>query len=327
MKAIVVHPGAEAPLLTWEDVIDPTPGPEEVLVEIHATAVNRADLLQARGLYPPPPGDSPILGLELAGRIQAVGREVAAWRPGDRVCALAPGGGYAERALLPQGLLIPLPDDWSYQAGAAVPEVWLTAYANLCLEGGLKAGDTVLVHAGASGVGTAAIQIGKALEARVVVTAGSKTKCRRCRDLGAALAIDYRTEDFAEAVMSFTHQEGVDLILDCVGGPYLAQHLGILKPYGRLITIGVMGGAEGTLDMATVLMKSLTLKGTRLRARSLAEKVDLTGRFRNHIWPLLVAGTVAPVVDRIFPITAAGEAHRYVKENRNIGKVILEVRP
>jgi putative PIG3 family NAD(P)H quinone oxidoreductase len=252
---------------------------------------------------------------------------VEGWRPGDRICALAPGGGYAEQALLPQGLLIPLPDHWSYLMGAAVPEVWLTAYSNLCVEGGMQAGQAVLVHAGASGVGTAAIQIAKALGARVVVTAGSANKRARCRELGAALAIDYRAVDFAEAVMDFTDREGVDLILDCIGGPNLARHLAILKPYGRLMVIGVMGGAQGTLDMAALLMKSLTLKGTRLRARSLQEKAALTRQFRDHIWPLLVSGKISPVLDRVFPITAAAEAHQYVRENRNIGKVILEVRP
>jgi putative PIG3 family NAD(P)H quinone oxidoreductase len=252
---------------------------------------------------------------------------VEAWVPGDRVCALAPGGGYAEQAVLPQGLLIPLPDSWSYANGAAVPEVWLTAYANLCQEGAMRAGETVLVHAGASGVGTAAIQIGRELGTRIVVTAGSDKKLARCRELGAVMAINYQRDDFAAAVMAFTDNQGVDLILDCVGGPYLEKNIAILKPYGRLITIGVMGGAKASLDMAAVLMKSLTVKGTRLRAKSREEKVHLTREFRDRIWPLMVAGKIAPVVDRVFPITSAGTAHQYVKENRNIGKVVLEVRP
>ena len=327
MKAIVVHSEGRTPRLAWEEVPGPKPAAGQVLVEVHATAVNRADLLQARGLYPPPPGESPILGLEVAGAIRTIGPRVAGWRPGDRICALAPGGGYAEQAVLPQGLLIPLPDHWPYSAGAAVPEVWLTAFSNLCIEGELRSGDTVLVHAGASGVGTAAIQIVRELGARVIVTAGSEEKRARCRELGAALAIDYRSDDFAEAVMAFTDDQGVDLVLDCIGGPNLARHIAILKPYGRLVTIGVMGGAEGTLDMAQVLMKSLTLKGTRLRARSLEEKTELTRQFRDRIWPLLVADKIRPVVDRVFPVSAAAEAHRYVKANRNIGKVVLAVRP
>jgi putative PIG3 family NAD(P)H quinone oxidoreductase len=327
MKAIVVHNEKGAVDLIWEEIPDVSPGPDDVLLDIHATAVNRADLLQARGLYPAPPGDSPILGLELAGQIQAVGKNVETWVPGDRVCALAPGGGYAEQAVLPQGLLIPLPDSWSYAKGAAVPEVWLTAYANLCQEGAMGAGETVLVHAGASGVGTAAIQIGRELDTRIVVTAGSDKKLARCRELGAVLAINYQRDDFAAAVMNFTDNQGVDLILDCVGGPYLEKNIAILKPYGRLITIGVMGGTKASLDMAAVLMKSLTVKGTRLRARSREEKVHLTREFRDLIWPLMVAGKITPVVDRVFPITSAGVAHQYVKENRNIGKVVLEVRP
>jgi len=327
MKAILVRPRGEAYDLSWEEVPRLSPGPSEVLVNVHATAVNRADLLQARGLYPAPPEDSPILGLELAGQIRAVGQGVEAWQPGDRVCSLAPGGGYAQQAVVPQDLLIPLPREWSYVLAAAVPEVWLTAYSNLCLEGGMRSGETVLIHAGASGVGTAAIQIAREWGARVVATAGSAKKLNRCRELGASQAIDYHEEDFAEAVMAFTDRQGVDLILDCVGGAYLERNVALLRPYGRLITIGLLGGTRGTLDMAAVLMKSLTIKGTRLRARSREEKGALTHKFRDHIWPLLVAGKVSPVVDRVFPITAADEAHTYLKENQTIGKVILEVPP
>ena len=327
MKAIVVHTDKGAIDLAWEEISGVSPGPDDVLLDIHATAVNRADLLQARGLYPAPPGDSPILGLEVAGQIKAVGRAVEAWVPGDRVCALALGGGYAEQIVLPQGLLIPLPDQWSYVLGAAVPEVWLTAYSNLCMEGSMQTGETVLIHAGASGVGTAAIQIGHALGAQVAVTAGSDEKLARCRELGAAITINYKSDNFDQAILSLTDNQGVDLILDCIGGPYLEQNLSILKPYGRLISIGVMGGAQAPLDMAAVLMKSLTLKGTRLRARSRKAKKQITRQFRDRIWPLLVAGKITPVVDRIFPVASANLAHQYVKDNRNIGKVILEVRP
>ncbi|MGD9331282.1 MAG: NAD(P)H-quinone oxidoreductase [Desulfobacterales bacterium] len=327
MKAIVVRPQEGIAALSWEEIPDLAPGPGEILLDIHATGVNRADLLQARGLYPPPPGESPILGLEAAGRIAAVGADVEVWQPGDRVCALVPGGGYAEQVVLPQGLLIPLPDDWSYVQAAGVPEVWLTAYSNLCMEGSIQAGETVLIHAGASGVGTAAIQLGRELDARIAVTAGSEKKLARCRKLGAKLAINYREEDFSEAVNRFTENQGVDLILDCIGGPYLERHLALLRPYGRLISIGLLGGVSAPLDMAALLMKSLILKGTRLRARSPDAKVQITREFRDHIWPLLVAGKITPVVDRVFPITSADQAHQYVYDNRNIGKVILEIRP
>lgn len=327
MKAIVVHTDRKSIRLAWDDVDTPSPGPGEVRLEIHATAVNRADLLQARGLYPPPPGESPILGLEVAGQIEAVGVGVETWRPGDRVCALAPGGGYAEQIVLPQGLLIPLPDRWSYAWGAAVPEAWLTAYSNLCMEGALRSGETVLIHAGASGVGTAGLQLARELGARVAVTAGSEEKLERCRELGAALAINYKTDDFGEKCRAFSGGQGLDLILDCIGGAYLEQHIDLLKPYGRLITIGLMGGTSARLDMGGLLMKSLTLKGTRLRARSLKAKTGIIRQFRDRIWPLLVAGKIAPVIDRVFPVTSAQSAHAYVKANRNIGKVVLEVRP
>jgi len=326
MKAIVVGSRQGNVDLSWEDANDPHPGPNEVLLDVHATAVNRADLLQARGLYPPPPGDSPILGLEVAGQIRSVGRQVEAWKPGDRVCSLSLGGGYAEQTVLPQGLLIPLPEGWSYVMGAAVPEVWLTAYSNLCREGSMQTGETVLIHAGASGVGTAAIQLAGEWGARAIVTAGSAQKLARCRELGAYAAINYHKENFMEAVMSLTDHQGVDLILDCIGGSYLEKNVSLLKPYGRLITIGLLGGTKGTLDLATVLMKSLTLKGTRLRARSREEKAEITHQFRDQVWPLMVAGKITPIVDRVFPITAASQAHEYVKKNQNIGKVVLEVR-
>jgi putative PIG3 family NAD(P)H quinone oxidoreductase len=326
MKAIVVRSRQGGVDLSWEDAPDPQPGPDEVLLDVHATAVNRADLLQARGLYPPPPEDSPILGLEVAGQIRSVGRKVEAWKPGDRVCSLALGGGYAEQTVLPQGLLIPLPKGWSYVTGAAVSEVWLTAYSNLCREGAMQSGETVLIHAGASGVGTAAIQLAGEWDAQVIVTAGSAQKLARCRELGAYAAINYHEENFAEAVMSLTDHRGVDLILDCIGGSYLEKNVSLLRPYGRLITIGLLGGTRGTLDLAAVLMKSLTLKGTRLRARSREEKAEITHQFRDQVWPLMVAGKITPIVDRVFPITAASQAHEYVKKNQNIGKVVLEVR-
>jgi putative PIG3 family NAD(P)H quinone oxidoreductase len=326
MKAIVVRSSQDVVDLCWEGVSDPEPGPDDVLLDVHATAVNRADLLQARGLYPPPPEDSPILGLEVAGQIKSVGSRVEAWQPGDRVCSLAPGGGYAEQTVVPEGFLIPLPKDWTYVMGAAVPEVWLTAYSNLCREGALQAGESVLIHAGASGVGTAAIQVAREWGAQIIVTGGSAIKLAHCRELGAAGTINYHEENFAEAVMSLTDHQGIDLILDCVGGSYLEKNMTVLKPYGRLITIGLLGGTTGTLDLAAVLMKSLTLKGTRLRARSREEKTEITHQFRDQVWPLMVAGKINPIIDRVFPIADAGQAHEHVKKNENIGKVILKVR-
>jgi putative PIG3 family NAD(P)H quinone oxidoreductase len=296
------------------------------LIDVHATAVNRADLLQARGLYPPPDEESAILGLEAAGRVAAVGPEVDAWVPGDRVCALTPGGSYAEQVVVPQGWLIPLPPDWSFAEGAAVPEAWLTAYSNLWLEGKLEAGETALIHAGASGVGVAAIQIARELGAYVVATAGSEAKCARCRALGAQLALNYHQEQFRTAIHSQTPSAGIDLVLDCVGGPYLSQHLEVLRPGGRLILIGVLGGGQGTIDLANVLMKSLKIIGTRLRARNRQTKDAICQGFRDRIWPLLAAGKCQPIIDSRFPITDVAAAHQHVAQNLNIGKVILEIR-
>ncbi len=325
MKAISIHQDDHGVRLLWEDAPDPVYRPDEVLVAVKATAVNRADLLQARGLYPPPAGDSDILGLEAAGEILVVGAAVEAWRPGDRICALVPGGAYATLAAIPQAWLIPLPDGWSYAQGAAVPEVWLTADTNLFLEGGLKAGETVLIHAGASGVGTAAIQLASAMGARVAATVGSDAKRTICRELGADIVINYATEKFGEVIPARIEGGGVDLVLDCVGGAYLPDHIRLLNPYGRLINIGLLGGGQASIDLTAVLMKSLTIKGTRLRARSRKVKGQITQAFRDRIWPLLVAGKLRPVIDRMFPIAEADAAHAHVKANRNCGKVILEV--
>jgi putative PIG3 family NAD(P)H quinone oxidoreductase len=327
MQAIHCHGGGKRPDLLWEATAEPPMGNHDVLLEVSATAVNRADLLQARGLYPPPPGDSPVLGLEAAGVVLKAGRQVRGWKPGDRVCALVPGGGYAERAVVHPEMLLPLPAGWSFAMGAAVPEAWLTAFSNLMLEGRLEAGETVLIHAGGSGVGTAAIQLAVLAGARVAVTAGSEPKLSRCRQLGAHIAIDYHAASFADLLAEAAGEKGVDLILDCVGGPYLADHLQLLNPNGRLVLIGVMGGRSAAIDLVHVLGKSLRIIGTRLRARPTTEKIAITREFRSRFWHLFANGRLNPVIDRVFPITAAGEAHAYVEANRNFGKVILAVRP
>ena len=325
MKAIVVRGDKQNPLLVWEEVEDVTRGPEEVLVDVKATAVNRADLSQARGNYPPPVGASEILGLEMAGVIEAVGRNVSGWQVGDRVCALLPGGGYAEKAAVPAEMLLRLPDDWTFEQGAAVPEVWYTAYVNLFLEGDLEAGETVLIHAGGSGVGTAAIQLARVLDARVFVTAGAEAKLDRCRQLGAELAINYKEEDFLEKVLEATGGEGVDLILDPVGGSYLARNMQALRRFGRLVNIGLLGGRQGEMDMGLLLSKRLCLVGSTLRTRPLSEKIEITHQFEARFWPLLKTGKLEPVIDTTFPIQEAQAAHEYVAENRNTGKVILAV--
>ncbi|HIP69817.1 MAG TPA: NAD(P)H-quinone oxidoreductase [Anaerolineae bacterium] len=325
MRGIVVHKTEQGPRLVWEAVPDVTFGPTEVLVTVQATAVNRADLLQARGGYNPPEGASEILGLEMAGVVTAVGEDVSDWAVGDRVCALLPGGGYAERVAVPAEMLLRLPDEWSFAQGAAVPEVWFTAYVNLLLEGDLAHGETVLIHAGASGVGTAAIQLAKTMEATVIVTAGSARKIQFCRELGADVAINYKEEDFLEKVMAATFGEGVDLILDPVGGSYLSRNVQALGKYGRLVNIGLLGGAQGEMNMGLLLRNRLRIIGSTLRNRPPSEKIQITRQFESRFWPLLRSGTLTPIIDSAFPIQQAQQAHKYVAENKNIGKVVLLV--
>jgi putative PIG3 family NAD(P)H quinone oxidoreductase len=325
MKAIVVREKNKHPELLWEEVPDLKCHPEEVRVDIKATAVNRADLLQALGLYPPPPGESEILGLEMAGVVQAVGDAVKGWQVGDRVLALLPGGGYAQQANVHHQMLIRLPDKWSFAEGAAIPEVWLTAFVNLFLEGALKEGETVIIHAGGSGVGTAGIQMARAAGATVYVTAGSESKLNKCRALGAALAVNYKENDFYEEMMAATKGRGVELILDPVGGSYLNQNLNLLKENGRLVNIGLLGGSMAEMNLAVVLGKSLRIIGSRLRSRPLGEKIAIVKKFGERFWPKLEDGSFQPIIDKIFPIEEAQAAHAYVKQNLNIGKVILEI--
>jgi tumor protein p53-inducible protein 3 len=326
MKAIVAKKSDPEPELVWEEVPDVACGPAEVLVDIKASAVNRADLLQAMGAYPPPAGESEIIGLEMAGVVAAVGEAAEGWRVGDRVLGLLPGGGYAAKVAVHPQMLLRLPDSWSFADGAAIPEAWLTAFSNLFLEGSLQSGETALLHAGASGVGTAGIQMAHEAGADVYVTAGSQAKLEACRELGASLAIDYKMQDFFEAVMEETVGKGVDLILDPVGAAYLARNLNLLKVNGRLVNIGLLSGNTAELNLGAVLGKSLRIIGTRLRARPLAQKINITQKFKERFWPLLEAGRLKPVIDKIFPIKEAQAAHAYVRQNRNIGKVVLEMK-
>ena len=324
MKAIIVHGEKSDPRLIWEEVPDIDYGTDEVLVKIRAAAVNRADLMQAHGNYPPPPGASEILGLEMAGVVHEVGANVIHWRPGDRVCALLPGGGYAEYAAVPAGMLMRIPDNWTFAQAAAVPEVWFTAFINLFDEGQLKANEAALIHAGASGVGTAAIQLVIDAGARAIATAGSEAKIAFCRELGA-VAVNYKTQNFLAEVMAVTDGQGVDVILDPVGGSYLPRNIEALRRFGRLVNIGLLGGAKGELNMGQVLGKRLRIVGSTLRSRPVDEKIAITQRFAAEVMPKLVDGRLRPIIDTTFPIAEAQAAHEYVRENRNIGKVILEV--
>lgn len=326
MKAIQVLSGEPDRPLVWQETPDPVWSPDDVLVDVHATALNRADLMQREGNYPPPPGASEILGLDMAGMIAQTGANVRGWRPGDRVCALLPGGGYAERAVAPAGMLMPVPPDWSLEEAAALPEVFLTAFVNLFREASFQQGETVLVHGGASGVGTAAIQLAHAAGGRVIATAGSDEKVERCRTLGADLAINYRRDDFAARAGEFTGGAGVDIIIDMVAAPYLEANLGLLRRQGRLILISTLGGTRAEINLGLVLGRRLRLIGSTLRGRPVAEKIALTHAFLDRFGPALQAGTIRPVIDRIYPIQEAAEAHARMAANENIGKIVLKVR-
>ncbi len=326
MKAIVVQTEKEGRPMAWQEVVSPDCGDDEVLVDIHATALNRADLMQRAGNYPPPPGAPDILGLEMAGTVAKVGANVTDWQPGDRVCALLPGGGYAEQVNVPADMLMPIPADWSFEQAAGLPEVFFTAYLNLFMEASLKKGETALIHGGASGVGTAGIQLAHRAGCRVFVTASTGEKLARCRELGAELAINYKEEDFAERIRAYTNNEGLDVIMDMVGAPYLERNLALLKVYGRLVFISMLGGAETKINLGALMGRRLRLIGSVLRPRPVAEKVEIKRRFMTQFWPLLENGVIQPIIDTVYPIEQANQAHEQMANNENIGKIILRVR-
>jgi putative PIG3 family NAD(P)H quinone oxidoreductase len=326
MKAIHVQTDKGDRPLVWRETEDPVPSADEVLVDIHAASLNRADLMQRAGGYPPPPGAPEILGLDMAGQIASVGAEVTGWEVGDRVCALLAGGGYAERVTVSQQMLMPIPGTWSYEQAAGMPEVFLTAFVNLFMEAGLQPGETVLMHGGASGVGTAAIQLVREAGGRMIVTASSEAKITRCRELGADLAINYKKEDFVQRVQAFTGGEGVDVIIDMVGAAYLERNLSLLKLKGRLVFISTLSGATTEMNLGALMGRRLRLIGSVLRSRSLEEKVEIKRRFVDRFWSQLENGSIEPIIDSVYPIEQAGAAHQYMAENRNIGKIILKVR-
>jgi NADPH:quinone reductase len=309
--------------LAMGQVERPQTRPGEVLVQVEACSVNRADLLQRRGLYPPPLGASPLLGLDYAGFIVETAADVHAWHVGDRVFGIVAGGGYGRYLTARADHVAPIPDTLSFVEAAAAAEVFFAAFVNLFLEGELQTGETLLLHGGGSGVGTAAIQLAVAAGARVVITAGSAEKVQRSRELGAHCGINYREEDFAEAVRRMTDGQGVDLILDWIGAPYFESHLDLLRLRGRLVIMGLMGGNRAELPLIPVLSKRLRLLGSVLRSRSDEEKADITRAFYERVMPLLASGRVRPVVDRIFPVQEAEAAHQWMREDRHFGKIVL----
>jgi putative PIG3 family NAD(P)H quinone oxidoreductase len=322
MHAVTITEPGGPEVLRWQEVPDPSPGPGEVLVDVVASAVNRADLLQRQGRYDPPPGASAIPGMECSGRIVALGEGVTGWHEGDEVCALLAGGGYAERVAVPQGQLLPVPPGVELADAAALPEVACTVWSNLIGEGRLGAGQTLLVHGGGSGVGTFAIQYANAIGVTVLATARS-AKHAALRELGAAHLIDYSDVDFVEAVRKITEGRGADVILDIMGASYLGRNLQALAMDGRLVVIGMQGGRAGQLDLGLLMAKRGSVAATALRARSVEGKAEIVAGVREHVWPLIAEGRIRPVIDRRVPMRDAGEAHRVMAQSGHIGKLLL----
>lgn len=322
MKAILVRKPGGPEELVYGEAPDPVPKADDILVRVHATAVNRADVLQRRGFYPPPPGAPEILGLELAGEVvKPAGR----WKPGDRVMAVVTGGSYAELAAVPADQALAIPAGFSYEQAAALPEAFETAYLNLFNLGGLVSGDSVLIHAGASGVGSAAIQLARAAGARVFTTAGSDDKLKLCRELGAELAINYKQDKFRERVLAATDNRGVDIILDFIGAPYWNDNLAVAARNARLMLIGFLGTTKGELDLGPLLQKAMTVSATTLRRLPPAQKADLAQALAAFALGRFERGELRPVVDSLYPLARAADAHRRMESNQNLGKIVLKL--
>ena len=327
MKAVTIREPGGPDVLQLTEVDDVRLGRGEVLLDVAASAVNRADVMQRMGRYPPPDGAPPWPGLECSGTIAELGDGVDGWAVGDEVCALLGGGGYAERVAVPAGQLLPVPDGVDLVDAAGLPEVACTVWSNVFMSAGLRPDEMLLVHGGSSGIGTMAIQLARALGSRVAVTAGSAAKLDRCAELGADVLINYREQDFVEVVGEATDGRGVDVILDNMGAKYLSRNVEALASNGRLVVIGLQGGATAELDLGALLRKRAAVIATSLRARPAAEKAAIVASVREHVWPLLANGTVKPVVDTRYALGEAAEAHRRMEESTHIGKLLLVVRP
>ncbi|GAB2756472.1 NAD(P)H-quinone oxidoreductase [Nocardioides pakistanensis] len=323
MRAVIAAQAGGPEVLTLTDLPDPTPGPGEVVVDVTATSVNRADTLQRQGNYPPPPGASDVLGLECSGRISAVGPDVSGWQVGDEACALLAGGGYAEKVLVPAGQVMPVPDGVDLVTAGALPEVACTVWSNVFMIAGLQAGETLLVHGGAGGIGTMAIQLAKALGARVITTAGTEEKLELCRSLGADVAVNYREQDFVEEVKAATDGHGADVILDNMGAKYLDRNLSALAVQGRLVIIGMQGGVKGELNIGKLLSKRGAVIATSLRARPVEEKAAICAGVVEHVWPLVADGSVRTVVHATLPLSEAAKAHALMESGDHVGKIVL----
>jgi putative PIG3 family NAD(P)H quinone oxidoreductase len=325
MRAIVYDQPGDPGVLHIAEVPDPIPAPGEVLLCVHASALNRADLLQRRGFYPPPPGASDIIGMEASGVVEQITEGVEGWKVGDPACALLAGGGYAEKVAVPAPQLMPIPQGLDTVQAGAIPEVFLTAHDNMVTRGRLRPGDTVLIHGGAGGVGTAAIQIARRIGARVITTAGSPGRVRFCRALGADEAIDHREEDFVARVAEITGGRGADVILDIIGASYLERNLGALAVEGRLVIIGLQGGVHAEIDLNTMLAQRQSLIATTMRRRSPEDKGEVARRAVGDLWPGFADGSLRPVIDRILPLERAADAHRALEAGEATGKIVLAV--
>lgn len=326
MKAIIVESPGGADQLKMGEFPTPQPTAKELLVKVKATALNRADIFQREGKYPPPKGESPLLGLEMAGVVEQAGNACHTYQVGDRVSALLPSGGYAEYVVVPEALAIPIPENLSFEQAVAIPEVFLTAYQALFWIGNLQQDETVLIHAGASGVGTAAIQLAKIAGATVIITAGTDQKVEYCRQLGAAHGINYKQDDFAENVLIFTENKGVDMIIDFVGASYWQQNISAIALDGRWVILATLGGAKiEQVNLRKLFAKRVQLTCSTLRSRELAYKIDLTQEFAYHHLPHFATGELQPVVDRVFSWYDVVAAHRYMEANQNIGKIVLTI--
>ena len=327
MKAAIADRAGGPEVLALREVPDPRPGPGEVLLDVAATAVNRADLLQRQGHYPPPPGASDVIGLECSGTVAALGEGVTGWSVGDEVCALLAGGGYAEQVAVPAGQLMPVPAGVDLVTAAALPEVACTVWSNVFMVAGLRPQEHFLVHGGAGGIGTMAIQLGHALGARVYTTAGSPEKLALCAELGADVGIDYREEDFVDVVRRESDGHGVDVILDNMGAKYLSRNVDVLAEQGRLVVIGMQGGTRGELDLGVLLRKRGAVIATALRSRSVEDKAAICAAVTEHVWPLVGEGLVRPIVHASLPMAEAAAAHTLLESGDTVGKVLLTVGP
>ncbi len=325
MKAVTIPEPGGPDALVLDDVPDPIPGRGEVVVDVAAAGVNRADVMQRQGHYNPPPGSSAYPGLEVSGRIGRLGDGVDGWAVGDEVCALLTGGGYAEKVAVPVGQLLPVPSGVNLEDAAGLPEVTCTVWSNVFMTANLQPGEVLLVHGGGSGIGTMAVQLGREVGARVAVTAGSPEKLEVCRELGASILVNYRSEDFAEVVRAATDGHGADVILDNIGAKYLAPNVKVLAENGRLVVIGLQGGRSGEVDLGAMLAKRCALIATTLRGRPAAEKATIVAAVREHVWPLVADGRVRPVIHARYPLAEPARAHREMEASTHVGKLLLLV--